>query len=321
MKKKSARPSKKELTKTKARKKAFLFWQRGGIAQTALLVIVLVGAFYMVGGFFPSNFLDQTQTPFDGVHDNVATGSAEESLQLGTIPFKKCSEIVTMDLLLDLSDSMNSRTSSGATKLTKLKEAVLTLTNKLSDESIIGIQTFRSAGTSGNLTSVLNNPVPISYYKDVRENLARTVTGLSADGATPTYAALSYSLEQLKEGQAKYPDREFNFILISDGAPCPGFGCQSLGQNQDPRVYSPNPADEIKALGVNVYTVGIYAGNPFGLGGGEETDSELRELLVDIASSPENYYESKSGDDVASLLSQISNKICEGETGASGSAQ
>lgn len=295
------------------KKKAFAS-QRGGIAQTALLVIVLVGAFYLVGGFFPSNFLSSSNIPFDGIPDEKASSPAEESLQLGTIPFKKCSSIVTMDLLLDNSGSMKYLTPSGATKISRLMQAVSTLTNKMSDESIIGIQTFRSIGDS-DPQPVLTEPVPISFYKDVKGVLPGAIAGMPADGGTPTYDALTYTYQKLQEALPKFPDRKFNLIMISDGAPCPGIGCNGpraiQGKDQDPRLYSPNPADQIKDLGVNVYTVGIYSGGVFGQQ--DPSEPKLRELLIDIASSPDNYYEAKTGDDVTSLLTQISNKICEGD--------
>lgn len=286
--------------------------QRGDIAQTALLVIVIVGGFFLAGGFFPSNFLDSTQTPIDGVLDENQTSTSKESLQLGTLKFKKCSSIITMDLLLDVSGSMDDPTTSGVKKIKRLQQAVLSLINDLSDESIIGVQTFRGTGpVTAPPVSQLIDVVPISFYKEVKSILPGSINGLTANGSTPTYDALAFSRDQLAEAQTKFPDRKFNFILISDGAPCPGT-CPSIpGENQDPRLYTPNPADEIKALGVDIYTVGIYTGNPFGIGGGQ--NEKLRQLLIDTASKPENYFESTSGDDVSSLLSQISNKICEGD--------
>lgn len=302
--------------------KSFLFWlfghtqsrQRGAIGQVVILVIVLIGAFYLVGGFFPSNFLSQSNTPFDGIPDEKNAQSPEESLQLGTIPFKKCSSIVTMDLLLDNSGSMDFLTPSFTTKISRLQQAVSTLTNKMSDDSIIGIQTFRSIGDS-DPQPILAEPVPISYYKDVKTILPSAIAGMPADGGTPTYDALTYTYQKLQEALPKFPDRKFNLIMISDGAPCPGIGCSGpravQGKDQDPRIYSPNPADQIKDLGVNIYTVGIYSGGIFGQQ--DPSEPKLRELLIDIASSPDNYYEARTGDDVTSLLSQISNKICEGD--------
>lgn len=298
----------------KLSQKPYLLWQKGGIAQGALLVIVLVGAFYLVGGSFPSNFLSVSNTPFDGIPDEKNAQSPEESLQLGTIPFKKCSSIVTMDLLLDNSGSMDFLTPSFTTKISRLQQAVSTLTNKMSDDSIIGIQTFRSIGDD-NPQPILTEPVPISYYKDVKGVLPGAIAGMQADGGTPTYDALTYTYQKLQAALPKFPDRKFNLIMISDGAPCPGIGCTGpravQGKDQDPRIYSPNPADQIKDLGVNVYTVGIYSGGIFGQQ--DPSEPKLRELLIDIASSPDNYYEAKTGDDVTSLLTQISNKICEGD--------
>lgn len=251
----------------------------------------------LAGGIFPK-IIEPSPDAEEVIPDpSSLTPGGKDSLQLKTFKFKKCSGQVTVDLLLDRSGSMGDLTPSMQTKINRLKEAVLALTNKLSDSSIIGIQSFNSLS--------ITDDVPISYYKDVKGVIPQKVNALTAGGSTPTHDALAFSLGKLKEALPRFSDRKFNFVLVSDGAPCPGVGCPGNdGQNQDPRLFTPNPADEIKKLGVIVYTLGIFdsaqTGNP-----------ALAELLKSIASKPENYYEAQTGDQTSKLLEAISTKICE----------
>lgn len=226
----------------------------------------------------------------------------QKGLQLKTLKFKECASTVTIDLLLDKSTSMGDLTPSGISKLARLKEAVLELVAGAKDESIIGVQSF----TTGAIT----NDVPVAYYKNNKSTFATTINSLRTLSATPTHDALAFSYTVLSDvlNGTWYPkDRKMNFIFISDGAPCPGVGCignNSLGPDQDPRLFTPNPADQIKALGVTVYSLGIFSQQD------RAQAFELEDLLKNIATSPDNYYAATSGDDVKRLLQQISNKIC-----------
>lgn len=255
----------------------------------------------MVGGF---NAVEQP-APSDSTHIVIPdTGTPIESdpkksLQLEILKFKDqdCSQNVTADLLLDRSSSMGKLTPSGEIKIERLKEAVTNLVNKLSDTSIIGIQSFSSVSITPD--------VPISYYKDVKSIIPQILNDMQPDGSTPTHDALAFSYTKLQEALSNFPGRHFNFIFISDGAPCPGIGCLgSTGINQDPRLFNPNPADQIKALGVNVYTLAIYES-------GQADKPALADLMKSIASSPQNYYEAKSADETTALLNTISERICQ----------
>lgn len=229
---------------------------------------------------------------------------AQKGLQLKTLKFKECASTVTIDLLLDKSTSMDEFTPSGITKLSRLIEAVLELAGNANDESIIGVQSF----TTGSIT----NDVPISYYKDIKSTFASTIRSIQTLNATPTHDALAFSYNILKEAIPRFPpDRKFNFIFISDGAPCPGIGCpQNITPNtpdQDPRLYTPNPAAQIKELGVIVYSIGIFSQKD------RAQVFVLEDLLKSIATSPDHYYAANSGDDVKRLLKEISNRICQSQ--------
>ena len=272
---------------------------KGGI-EIIILLIVIIGSFAFVGGFSPlkkAPLLDNSVFQIQ-----ISPGAdSKKSLQLKTLKFsKKCSEQITVDLLLDRSGSMGNLTPTRQTKIARLKEAVLALTAKLSDTSVIGIQSFDSRSRTDD--------VPISYYKDVKGIISSRVNALSAGQQTPTHDALAFSYQKLSAAIPQFPGRQFNFVLVSDGAPCPGVGCTDQpGANQDPRLYSPNPADQIKALGINVYTLGIYDRN-------QADKPALSDLLKSIASKPENYYEAQTGDQTTKLLEVISARICDQAT-------
>lgn len=260
---------------------------KGSATISLIILVIIIGGVLLAGGIFPKK-PQISSSPEEAIVDPSSLSPDEKnSLQLKTLKFKKCFGKITMSMLLDRSGSMGDRTPTGQTKISRLKEAVIALTNNLSDDSIIGIQSFSSIS--------ITEDVPISYYKDVSSILSSKVKSLSAGGQTPTHDALAFSYEKLETALPKFPDRKFNFIIISDGQPVPA--------SQDPRLFNPNPADQIKALGVNVFALAVYdqkqAGNP-----------ALSDLLKTIASSPENYLQAESADDISRLLTSITEKIC-----------
>ena len=136
-----------------------------GFKIVIVLFLIVVGASALLtGGIFPK--LTNSVPPNQGqeyIPITPAPGEinqSNDSLQLKTITFKGCSGTVTVDFLLDRSGSMTRLTPTGETKINRLKQAVLDLTGKLDDTSIVGIQSF----SSGSIT----NDVPVSYYKDVK---------------------------------------------------------------------------------------------------------------------------------------------------------
>jgi len=263
-----------------------------------VLSIVTLMAIMFVGGVVPKMEPTPSETGQEYIPvPGSGTGGGKSSLQLNPIQFKKCSGTVTIDFLLDRSGSMGNLTPSGKSKISRLKEAVLELTNKLSDTSIVGIQSFSSTKTGTNsYTNNLTNDVPVSFYKDIKTLIPVKVNSMQANGSTPTHDALAYSYGVLQTALPLFKDRKFSFVFVSDGAPVP--------ENQDPRLFTPNPANEIKALGVNVFSLAIYDSN-------QSKAPKLAELLKNVASKPGNYYEAQNADQVSSLLQQILTKLCD----------
>ncbi len=271
--------------------------ERGGIVLWVLIFVALAGVMF-AGDSFKFNKSIPPNQGQEYIPITPAPGEINQSnatLQLKTFNFKtpiptpqNCAQTITVDFLLDRTGSMNSVTPTGVKKIERLKQAVLQLTGKLDDTSVVGIQSF----STGNIT----NDVPISYYKDVKSLIPAKVNALQAGGQTPTHDALAYSYGVLQSALPQFSNRKFNFILISDGEPNPS--------SQDPRLFTPNPADQIKALGVNVFTLAVYDS-------GQARNSTFSDLLKSIASKPENYYEAQNADQITSLLQQISTKLCD----------
>lgn len=263
---------------------------KGKVGSLYLILVfgVIVLGYLMVGGFV-SKF---TLTPSDNSVEYEIISPTQQtektSLQLDSLKFRECSGVATIDLLLDRTGSMGDSTPTNQTKISRLKEAVLQLVNNLSDTSVIGIQSFDSTSRT--------NDIPVSYYKDVKNLIPDKVNALQPGEQTPTHDALAFSYDILQKAKPLFKNRIFNFIFISDGQPVP--------DSQDPRLFNPNPADQIKALGINVFTLAIYDSS-------QANDPKLASLLKSIASKPENYYQAQDADQVANLLQQIFTKICE----------
>lgn len=280
-------------TKAKLSRKKF-FWQQGDTTLYLLFAIVAIGAFLLVGGVYHFPFSQTNQTSVGDIITQ-APGSTGNQLQLNDLKFKACTGQLNIDLLLDRSGSMGDPTASGVSKISALKSAVHALANGLEDTSLIGIQSFDSGA--------ITNDVPVSYYKDVKSQVSQAIDALTPGNLTPTHDALVNSYNQLLAAKSKYPGKKLSFIFVTDGLPCPGVGCVGLPGDQDPRKYNPNPADQIKAAGVTIYTIGVHAP-------ADGTGNNFAPLLKSIASTPDDYYEAPTGDEITKLLSDIKTKIC-----------
>src|SRR3990167_7003477 len=280
--------------KTARKKFSILKFVRGSITISIILLVVIVGSVMLVGGLASKEPAVKSPVTEAIPDPSSLTPQEKKSLQLETLKFKECSETVTLDLLLEHTGSMQNSTPTGESKINRLKQAVLALADKLTDTSVIGIQSFNSRE--------IKEEVPVSYYSEVRDLIPQKINVLVAQGNTPTHDALVFSYDVLRGALPRFPERKFNFIFVSDGHPVPGDG---HGGTQDPRDYNPNPVDQIKNLGVEIYALAIYDGS------GQADNPNLASLMRSIASRPENYLEARSADDAITILSSITQKICQ----------
>lgn len=238
-------------------------------------------------GITPSSTLTSPgdQSEYEIVPETPVPG---QGLQLKTLKFKACSQTAAVDMLLDRSGSMS------GSKMDQLKAAATTFTANLSDDSIVGIQSFSSFSPGDNN---ITNDVPIGRYGDIKPQVTRAISSLRAFGNTPTRDALTFSLNLLTQAVPKYPDKKFAFIFVSDGEPVPG---QGQDGDEDPRDGGTNPASSIRALGVTVYTIAIGANS-----------TTMQQVMSSIASGPDKQFYAPSGSELQNIYKQIASKICD----------
>jgi Mg-chelatase subunit ChlD len=272
------------------KKKSFFskyFNSRGNIAFTVLLLVIIVGSFLMVSGAFPKGQITppDPNAPVYDLDPNDPQGGDKNSLQLKTINFQKCSESAAVIMLLDTTDSMDQTTPSGEKKIDKLKNSTKVFLENFSDDSVIGIQEFN--------TKRRREVVPVTLFKNVKENINSQIESLQTDGSTPTAAGLRFSLEIIRTGKVQFPDRNFVFIFVSDGQPTDGYSITS----------KPDPAEEIKGLGVTIYSIGILSSSQMRQG-------TMKRLLEHIASDPGKAYIAPEGDELTEIYTEIGSKLC-----------
>jgi hypothetical protein len=235
---------------------------------------------------------------------------ADKNLQLKTFKVNTCGQKTAIDFLIDTSGSMKLDG-----KIGKEKDALKALTKQLTNKSVIGMHTFSKNA---------REEVPISFYGDVKDQVAQKIEGLEPDRETRTRDGFSLVKQKLTEviSANKYPGYSYNLVLLTDGVPeippeqprtCyfeafdPTYnGNRCFAKEQDPRIPTNLPAD-IKGMGVTIYSVGIFSQT--------STDKQfypyLSSLLKEIATSPDHYYESIEGGNLDKILNEVLNNICE----------
>ncbi len=263
----------------------------GGGIFFAFLAIIIGGGFLLTGGNpFPQ---EQLSDPPEGIYeiDEESLRELEDArgnLQLRTIRFKECGGVTAVTMMLDTTGSMNIPPS----KIDNLRNAVLSFTGAMSDDSVVGIERFN--GSIGVRTEV-----PVSLFKDVKDVIPARINAIDAMGGTNTIEALNRARDTLIQAQSAYPDRNFFLIFVSDGLPNIPGGID-LGPLADPRLQTPNPAEEIKILGGTIYSIGIF----------ETGETRGLDLMTDIASSPDTFYNAPDGAELENIYKSISQRIC-----------
>ncbi len=283
---------KKRLSKKRTAKSKFHFFNsKGNIAFKAIIGVVIIGSILLVSGFFPKGQITpkDPNAPKYRIDPDQDNSTSRSNLQLKTIAFQSCSNVTAVNMLLDTTGSMSRQAPDGQTKMRKLQDATISFLNNFTDDSVLGIQTFSS--------QAIRELVRIDYYKNVKDGLENKIRRLPADGNTPTTEGLRFALERVKEGQARFPDRNFTFIFVSDGEPFP--------ESHDPRLAhnAPDPSVEIKNLGVTVYSIGIL--EPLQIQRGE-----MKRLLEHIASDPGKAYIAPDGNQLSQIYEQIGFEMC-----------
>lgn len=290
--------AKKRSTKSNRKKRSLIqqwFLSKGSITFKVLLAVIIIGSVALVSGIFPQSQITPLDPDAPKVRPVIDKDNInQDSLQLRSIGFESCSQTAAVNMLLDISNSMNSRAPDGETKIKKLQDSTVLFSQNFTDDSVIGIQTFNSSCTT--YIPDLKQPVPIQLFSGVSGSIESTIRGIQATGCTPTSSALSYSLEQLRPALNTYPDRNFSLIFVSDGEPVP--------DSQNPQDNSPDPSQEIKNLGVTIYSIGIMTPEQI-------RDGSMKQLLEHIASTPDKAHIAPDGTQLTEIYNQIGTDLCQ----------
>lgn len=321
---------KKNTTKVKAhranRRKASL--KRGGIAFYALIGVIIVGAFFLVGGVNKFTLSPTDTTPAGEVIVETP-GQGKDSLQLNTIRFKQCASTAAVDFLVDTSGSMRS-----GGKLQNIEDSLKSFASNFTDKSITGIRRFSS---DDNFYCpphpITQRLTPIDFYSANKSSFSNSASTLCADGATNTRTAFAAELADLTQAvtDQRFKNYNFNLVFISDGIPeergsghlgacnanepfplcaTSNGNCRCFADTQDPTT-NPQIAKDVQALkNINGKNVRIFSVLVFDPATDGPFESKLTTMMTNIASSPSDFHKTTDPTTIKSIFAQISNKIC-----------
>jgi hypothetical protein len=204
----------------------------------------------------------------------TATIDPKDNLQLKTFKVNVCASTSVINFLVDTSESMMDDN-----KIERLKTGLHSFTKALSPSAVIGMQTFSAA---------VQQRVPLDYYSKNKDHMSHNIDNLKPGGWTRMRDGFNLSKTVLSDAitKNKYPGYKYYLVLLSDGVPetpgatqgnkCltppglvpdplwgsgPGTG-RCFDPMQDPRGIPGTPlniAQDIKNLGVEIYSVGIFS--------------------------------------------------------------
>lgn len=293
-----------------------------------LLIAAVIMAFLLTGGTPPSDPNGPYGPPsippgWDPEKDGkqslvypaeVMNPDPHGKLQLKTFKINACLDKIAVNFLVDTSGSF-----AYDGKMDNMKESLRSFTDRMSNYSVIGMQTF---------SGVVSERVPLDYYKNQKIQVKATIDNLEPQGNTRTRDGFKLAqklIMQAKEDK-KFEGYQYVLVLMTDGIPemhptqkrtcigpeiadpltAPALRC--FAREQDPRVPT-NIPDELKANGVRIFSVGIYSPN-------RPSDAafqpRLEALLQEVASQPyqDHYYSSVHGGNLEEILDNLFNKIC-----------
>lgn len=318
---------------------------KGEIYVVSILGVIILGSAFLVGGMFPD--LNQVTNPLDSFTPKEKKGNKNNgAVQLIQLDAKKnprnnnqnnnqnnqnrsnppaCQNNGAIALLIDLSASMQA-----SNKMTKLKNALKSFSNDLSNTTFVGMYTFASPNVGDkNVGTPEKEPKQrLPFGKFNKGSFDRAVGQLKpyvkppADGATYMRDGLEYVSQKISQSKDDNPGKRFSLIFISDGVPeliecveshMPNGVCQpdrNYDYTQDPTL-DPNVASQIKNSGVTIYSIAIF--DPSDL----IVTPKLKQIMQTIAGSNDPltsqqqlYFESANGDDLAAKYQQISSIVC-----------
>jgi hypothetical protein len=300
----------------------------GDLFVYVFLIVMATIAFLMTGGTPPSDPNGPNGPPsippgYDSAKEGkqslvypaeALTPDSKGNLQLKTFKINACLDKIAVNFLVDTSGSF-----AYDGKMDNLKSSLKSFTTRMSNYSVIGMQTF---------SAVVTERVPLDYYKNQKVQVDATIDNLKPLGNTRTRDGFKLAQQLINQSKAdkKFKGYHYVVVLLTDGIPemnptqkrtcigpeiadpltAPALRC--FAKEQDPRVPTNIPA-ELKADGVSIFSVGIYSPN-------RPSDAafqpRLESLLQEVSSQPyQNYYfSSVHGGNLEEILDKVFNSIC-----------
>ncbi len=275
-----------------------------GFKIVFLLLFLVIGAgALLANGIFPNAIKSYPQNQdVQNIPVNPTPNPSSKGLQLIPIQFiqKQCGQTLAVDFLVDNSGSMNF-----GNKLTQLKQGLIQFAQGFNDTSAVGVQKFSAAPS---------DVIPFSYYKDVKSQFSRYIDSMSASGPTYTKDAFVFTKQKMDAGINKFPNYKFALIFVSDGVPetiqsdqacvpayCRSGTCECFAPEQDPTSI----ANQIKQEGIRIFTIAYVDKADANLA------AKLQTLMQNVASSPDDFYTAPDSNQITTILSQISQKLCQ----------
>lgn len=266
----------------------------GGLSiYWAIMIGVIFISAYLVGGLIPS----RNPAPTKGMplsYYPPAYTAGRPVLQLGSLTVGGCQGKPAVLFLIDTSDGMSRQDgSSGTPRIDVLKTSLLHFASSMTDRGIIGVMTYSDTSSDDPALRV-----PLREIGPNRATFQTEVGKLQAGGLSYLKSGFEEAKDVLVLAKQKYPDYQFNLIVVSSGIPqtaecatspndpaCVCKGTLCFAKDQDP-TFPPNIAKEIKDMGVNVFSIGIAASTPEQ----QAFSGEFQTMMNAIASTPVTRY-------------------------------
>jgi Mg-chelatase subunit ChlD len=198
-----------------------------------------------------------------------------------------CTQPVDVILALDRSGSMASDAKDPPQPLTLAKQAAADFVSRMTVQDQVGYVSFATEASS---------PIDQELSSDrerVRDAILRTTIRTNGVQYTNIGDALAKAYAEFQT-QRRNPDAKGVLILLTDGAPTYP---KDPNNPKFPEQYARQVADTLKRSGVEIYTIGL----------GDEINQDL---LLDLASSPQQYYSAATGADLSQIYRTIASAVC-----------